>query len=204
MNPREFTSTQVAVPLAASARMYLDLGAFADRERKAIDEAYAFATFWHGGQRRKGTERPYFVHPLTVARILAERGASADLIAAALLHDVLEDTPVLPCEIRDRFGARVCDLVVAVTRSKWRPWRLPPDRDAALLKAADLACNLADTTLGLEQQGRAVWARFAMGRRKVQRWNESLRQVEAVLGDDPLAAACRDMLDRLTEAAARR
>ena len=180
---------------------YLDLARLDERGQALVRHAYLYAVFWHEGQRRKGSDRPYVVHPVTVGRILLDDGDSADLVAAALLHDLLEDTSLLPAEIEERFGRRVRELVVAVTRPRWRPWHLPPDRDAALLKAADLACNLADTTLGLRDVGDAVWKRFALGRRKVVRWDDSLRQVERVLGPHPLVAVDRRMLDELKAAA---
>ncbi len=180
---------------------YLDLAQFDDRGRGLIGHAYEYAVFWHKAQLRKGSDRPYVVHPIVVARILLAYDPSAALVAAALLHDLLEDTSLLPSEIEERFGGRVRELAVAVTRPRWRPWRLPADRDAALLKAADLACNLADTTLGLKEVGDAVWKRFALGRRKVDRWDDSLRQVERVLGPHPLAVADRQMLDHLRVAA---
>ncbi len=189
------------LPLARDADAYLDLARLDERGQALVRHAYEYAVFWHEGQRRKGSDRPYAVHPLTVARILLDDGGRAELVAAALLHDLLEDTSLLPAEIEERFGSRVRELVVAVTRPRWRPWRLPADRDAALLKAADLACNLADTTLGLREVGDAVWKRFALGRRKVARWDDSLRQVERVLGAHPLVETDRVMLEELTAAA---
>ena len=73
-----------------------------------IDRAYALAEKAHGGQRRRSGE-PYICHPLSVASILVELGMDSESIAAALMHDVAEDTPVdggrNQAEIRPRCGA---------------------------------------------------------------------------------------------------
>ena len=58
-----------------------------------IDRAYALAEKAHGGQRRRSGE-PYICHPLAVARLVLDLGMDSESIAAALLHDVVEDTPL--------------------------------------------------------------------------------------------------------------
>ena len=72
-----------------------------------IDRAYALAEKAHGGQRRRSGE-PYICHPLSVASILVELGMDSESIAAALMHDVAEDTPRHggrnQAEIRPRCG----------------------------------------------------------------------------------------------------
>jgi len=82
-----------------------------------IQEAYQFAKQAHDGQFRK-TGEPYFMHPLTVALILAEMRSDMESIAAGILHDVVEDTPHTLEEIASRFGAEVAQLVDGVTKIK--------------------------------------------------------------------------------------
>ncbi len=79
--------------------------------------ALEFATYQHRLQRRKGYEHlPYINHPIAVAGILKRFGETeAELIAAALLHDVLEDTNSTPREIENRFGAHIKEIVLEVT-----------------------------------------------------------------------------------------
>ena len=67
-----------------------------------IDRAYALAEKAHGEQRRRSGE-PYICHPLSVAQILVELGMDSESIAAALMHDVAEDTPVTVAEIKQKF-----------------------------------------------------------------------------------------------------
>ena len=80
-----------------------------------IDRAYALAAKAHGNQRRRSGE-PYICHPLSVAQILVELGMDSESIAAALMHDVAEDTSVGVTEIRQKFGDEVALLVDGVTK----------------------------------------------------------------------------------------
>jgi len=82
-----------------------------------IDKAFAFATAAHAavGQKRKYDGAPYIVHPQRVADIVRTYGGSDDQIAAAYLHDVVEDTQVDIDTIRDMFGDTIADLVSDLT-----------------------------------------------------------------------------------------
>jgi (p)ppGpp synthase/HD superfamily hydrolase len=82
-----------------------------DLVRRARD----FAATAHEGQKRKYTGEPYIVHPIAVAELLAELGHPDEVLAAALLHDVVEDCEVTLAEIEAEFGPRVADLVEQVT-----------------------------------------------------------------------------------------
>lgn len=84
-------------------------------ELEAIRRAYAVAARAHEGVRRQAGE-PYIEHPLAVARWLAERRVAADCVAAALLHDVVEDTPFSLQQVRSRFGPVIASLVDGVTK----------------------------------------------------------------------------------------
>lgn len=77
-----------------------------------IARAVAFAAEHHGVQTRKGTPIPYLQHLLGVASIAMEFGATEPETVAAILHDVLEDTPVDKSELQRAFGAEVTDIVV--------------------------------------------------------------------------------------------
>ncbi len=77
--------------------------------------AFDFAFQLHDGQVRASGE-PYIVHPVAVADLLRDIGASPSVIAAGFLHDVVEDTDVTPAEIEDHFGAEVRALVEGVTK----------------------------------------------------------------------------------------
>ncbi|NLL45967.1 MAG: bifunctional (p)ppGpp synthetase/guanosine-3',5'-bis(diphosphate) 3'-pyrophosphohydrolase [Clostridiales bacterium] len=77
--------------------------------------AYEFAEQAHGAQKRKDGS-PYITHPIAAAEITAEMGLDEDSVIASLLHDVIEDTPVLYDEIVKKFGTSVANLVDGVTK----------------------------------------------------------------------------------------
>lgn len=80
-----------------------------------IISAYEFASKAHEGQKRSSGQ-PYIIHPLAVSYILLELGMDTDTICAAMLHDVVEDTPVTLQEVKKRFGQDVAMLVDGVTK----------------------------------------------------------------------------------------
>ncbi|MDD3594616.1 MAG: bifunctional (p)ppGpp synthetase/guanosine-3',5'-bis(diphosphate) 3'-pyrophosphohydrolase [Candidatus Gastranaerophilales bacterium] len=89
-----------------------------DRSQEEIDRirfAFDFSFSHHDGQYR-ASEEPYIIHPVEVAKILAEFKADVQTITAALLHDILEDTDVKPQEIQEKFGDDVLKLVNGVTK----------------------------------------------------------------------------------------
>lgn len=83
-----------------------------------LDEAIIFAVQAHSGQVRKGTNRPYILHPLEAAAIVASMTDDLEVIAAAVLHDTLEDAHKSVNEIAEKFGRRVADLVQSETENK--------------------------------------------------------------------------------------
>jgi len=88
---------------------------YTGEDRNMLLSAYEFAENAHKNQKRASGE-PYFIHPCAVADILIGIGLDAPTIAAALLHDVIEDTPATDEDIRSRFGDEVLYLVSGVTK----------------------------------------------------------------------------------------
>ena len=80
-----------------------------------VERAFAFSEHAHQGQFRKSGE-PYITHPLAVASILSQWRLDAQGLAAALLHDVMEDTGVTKTEIETSFGKPVADMVDGVSK----------------------------------------------------------------------------------------
>lgn len=121
-----------------------------------IEKARVFATAAHGavGQKRKYTGEKYIVHPLAVSKIVASVIDDPEVISAALLHDVVEDTSVTLGDISSEFGPRVASLVESLTdiscsKDGNRETRKAIDRnhiasaspDAKTVKLADLIDN---------------------------------------------------------------
>ncbi|MCH5155484.1 MAG: bifunctional (p)ppGpp synthetase/guanosine-3',5'-bis(diphosphate) 3'-pyrophosphohydrolase [Clostridiales bacterium] len=88
---------------------------YTDKQIELLDSALSYAIRMHGGQRRVSGE-PYIVHPIAVANILLDIGMDSSTVAAALLHDCIEDTTATSDEITALFGAEICELVAAVTK----------------------------------------------------------------------------------------
>lgn len=124
-----------------------------------ILRASAFAAEYHGGQYRKGKKAlPYITHPLEVSRVLSEEGGIEDVevLAAAILHDTIEDTAASREDISKRFGDRICGMVLELTDDKHlekddrkrmqvinAPGKSP---GAAAIKLADKIANVRDIT----------------------------------------------------------
>jgi guanosine-3',5'-bis(diphosphate) 3'-pyrophosphohydrolase len=84
---------------------------------KAVIDAILFAATSHAGQFRKDGVTPYINHPIEVMHLLAFTGEISDeeILMAAVLHDVIEDTEVTAEEIAERFGQNVADIVLELT-----------------------------------------------------------------------------------------
>lgn len=80
-----------------------------------LDRAIVFAVRAHSGTERRGKGYPYIVHPMEAVEIVATMTADQELLAAAALHDTVEDTDVTVEQIREEFGDRIADLVAAET-----------------------------------------------------------------------------------------
>ncbi len=88
---------------------------YPEEERKLLLSAYSYAEQMHANQKRASGE-PYFTHPCAVAEILIDLGLDAPTVAAAFLHDVIEDTPATKEDIISRFGEEIYTLVDGVTK----------------------------------------------------------------------------------------
>lgn len=152
-------------------------------------DAIELAARAHHHQVRKGTEIPYIVHPLAVASMLIRIKTPEPVVIAALLHDVLEDTPVTVEEILGQFGPEVADLVAAVSEpDKSASWE---DRkshtieylekrandDMLLIALADKLDNIRAIREGLEIDGEKFWDRFNRPREKQQWYYQRLASV---------------------------
>ena len=128
-----------------------------------INGAIEFATGAHAGQYRKGPGRvPYVVHPMRVAARVAEYTQAPQVIAAAILHDVVEDTDYTVADIESTFGPYVAGIVEELTNVRSEVVELRAARkarerarlelasdDAQLIKAADRLDNLRDLHEGM-------------------------------------------------------
>ena len=124
-----------------------------------IKKTLAFATEKHKNHTRQDKGKsPYIVHPIAVRHILSDVGGveDAEVLAAALLHDTLEDTSTTREELIENFGQRVCSLVEEVSDDKTLPRQTRKDlqiqhapqlsEGAVLIKLGDKISNVTDIT----------------------------------------------------------
>lgn len=145
-----------------------------------VKKAVAFAEQAHRGAVRKGTTIPYITHPLEAAVIVASMTRDREVIAAAVLHDVVEDAGVSGQELREQFGDRVADLVLAETEDKSKSWM---ERKSATIehlkhaaieekmlvlgdKLSNIRCSARDYLL----EGENFWQRFNEKRKELHGW----------------------------------
>jgi GTP pyrophosphokinase len=100
-----------------------------DADRDILLKAYRYAETMHANQKRASGE-PYFIHPCAVAEILVDLGLDTPSIAAAFLHDVIEDTPATADDIKAQFGDEVLSLVEGVTKLDKIQFQTREDEDA--------------------------------------------------------------------------
>jgi guanosine-3',5'-bis(diphosphate) 3'-pyrophosphohydrolase len=126
-------------------------------ETGLLVRALAFAAERHSRQRRKDVDAsPYINHPIALADVLVNEGGieSVEVLAAAILHDTLEDTETTVADLDAAFGPRICSIVLEVSDDKALPKAarkqlqidLAPQlsHEAKLVKLADKICNLRD------------------------------------------------------------
>ncbi len=137
-----------------------------------FDKAVAFATQAHSGTERRGKGYPYIIHPMEAVSIVATITNDPEMLAAAILHDTVEDTEVTLDQIRREFGDRVADLVQHETApmSDDAPWRERKEAQLALLANApydskvvamgDKLSNMRALAADYKTLGDQLWKRF--------------------------------------------
>ena len=152
-----------------------------------VSEAIAFATEAHDGMRRKKSDTPYILHPIEVAVIISTMTDRQEVIAAGLLHDVVEDAGITIEQVGEKFGERVKELVASETENKreelpseqtWRirkeetleKLRVTDDIDILMLWIGDKLSNIRAIYRSYLVEGSAVWNRFHQSDANVQAW----------------------------------
>ncbi|MGM9926297.1 MAG: HD domain-containing protein [Bacillus sp. (in: firmicutes)] len=175
------------------------------------EAAIQLATEAHAGQVRKNTTEPYVEHPKRVAAILEEAGFREEVIIAAILHDIVEDTPVTIEQIRERFGDDVADIVAYHTEDKTLSWEERKEHTISVVETAPLEVkaliiadkldNLQSLSRQYEEMGEAVWAAFKRGPEKQEWYNRSVAEAICNMKGAPafFGAYCRLVDDFFTK-----
>ena len=152
-----------------------------------VSEAIAFAVKAHDGMRRKKSQAPYILHPMEAAVIVGTMTDDQELIAAAALHDVVEDADITIEQIEQRFGKRVRELVGAETEDKRadlppeETWRIRKEESLNVLKntkdigvlmvwLGDKLANMRAIYRDFKVEGVAMWQRFNQKDVSQQAW----------------------------------
>ena len=167
-----------------------------------FEEAVAFAMEAHKGQTRKMSNTPYILHPLEVAAIAGTMTDELEVLAAAVLHDTVEDCNVDPYVIRDKFGSRVYALVMAETEDKmldislvdsWKTRKQDSlivlentkDRGVKILWLSDKLSNMRSFYRESEKSGGEFLTHLHQKDPKMQYWyfDSIAKLLESELGD---------------------
>ena len=164
-----------------------------------LDRAILFAVRAHAGTERRGKGYPYIVHPLEAVGIVASMTSDQELLAAAALHDTVEDTDVTVEQIREEFGDRVASLVAA--ESDDLPEGIPEEetwharkqaaidrlakasRDAKMVALGDKLSNMRAIARDYALKGDELWKIFHVKNRKDHEWHyrglaDALRELD--------------------------
>lgn len=164
-----------------------------------LDRAIVFALRAHAGTERRGKGFPYIVHPLEAVTIVATMTSDQELLAAAVLHDTVEDTDVTIDQIRAEFGDRIASLVAADSdipvqdmnaEDSWYVRKqaaidriAASSHDAKIVAMGDKLSNMRAIARDYVMQGDALWNLFRVKNRKDHEWHyrglaEALRELQ--------------------------
>ncbi len=152
-----------------------------------LEEAIIYATTLHEGNVRKLKNTPYILHPLEVAQIIATMTDDQEIMAAGVLHDVVEDTDTTLDTIREKFGDRVAALVASETENKYPgedkalTWKRRKEESLLVLKnskdigvkmlwLSDKLSNIRSLSRLYDERGKALWSSFNQNDPMMQRW----------------------------------
>lgn len=180
-----------------------------------VEKAIIYAANAHGGIKRKGKNRPYILHPLEVLTIVAGLTDDEEVMAAAVLHDTIEDTDVQRQDIIDKFGERVAALVDAESENKREElpaeatWQIrkqetinhinSADRAVKLICLGDKLANIREMARDYAELGDTLWARFNQKEKKLHGWYYSsiFHILEQEFAGTPAIAEYRELLRKV-------
>ena len=152
-----------------------------------LDRAIIFAVHAHAGTERRGKGYPYIVHPMEAVEIVATMTTNQELLAAAALHDTVEDTEVTVEQLRAEFGERIASLVAdesdvmpegMTEEASWHQRKqVTIDRlakashDAKIVALGDKLSNMRAIARDYADIGDALWSRFHAKDPKDHEWH---------------------------------
>ena len=181
---------------------------------EVLNKALIFAVNAHAGMKRKGTNTPYIVHPMEAVAIVASMTDDREIIAAAALHDVVEDTKYTIDDIKNDFGDKVARLVASESEDK-RPelpesetWKIRKEETLEHLKNASIETKMI--TLGdklsniraiyrdYQNLGDKLWDRFNVKEKNEHAWYySSIADLLSDLKEYPAWKEYKELVDKV-------
>lgn len=157
-----------------------------------VDKAIEYAVLNHKNTSRKGNNIPYILHPLEAMSIVASITEDIELIAAAALHDLIEDTDVTYDDLKEKFGKRIADIVKVESNNMLKDYKnlewvevkkleieklLNSSLDTKIIALADKLSNMRAIHNDFKRIGNELWLRFNEHDSKIHKWrfNELLK-----------------------------
>lgn len=173
-----------------------------------IEKALQLASKSHEGQYRKNTDIPYIIHPVAVGMLLMKHGYSEEIVAAGILHDTVEDTPLTIEEIEREFGGKIAEIVEGSSEpDKSLPWKARKEHTIEFLKTApeviravvcaDKLHNIRSIISDYEREGEKVWNRFNAGKEQQKWYYTNIVESLGTQSSFALLIELRDEVDRL-------
>ena len=168
-------------------------------DTQLLDRAIVFAVRAHAGTERRGKGFPYIVHPMEAMEIVSTITPDQELLAAAALHDTVEDTDVTVEQIRAEFGDRIANLVQSESDefpdglSEEESWHMrkqaaidrlaAASHEAKIVALGDKLSNMRAIARDYALKGDALWSIFHVKDKSSHEWHyrglvESLRELE--------------------------
>ena len=164
-----------------------------------FDKAAKFAIDAHHGTERRGKGSPYIIHVMEAAEIVATMTNDPELLAAAMLHDVIEDTDVTKEDIEKEFGSRIAELVAGESdpdikgESEEATWKARKEfvierlakesREAKMVALGDKLSNMRAIARDFDEKGDELWKIFHAPDPHLHEWHyrglaESMKELE--------------------------
>lgn len=171
-----------------------------------IEKAARISVLAHEGNTRKADGLPYIIHPFMVALKLVKYNFPETVIAAALVHDVLEETDYSPEQLKAELGEKVFEIVRDVTNDKSLSWEEKKKKyvesvrngseGAKAIAVADKIHNLESLLIAHAEQGPKLWKKFNRGKeQKLWFENEVLKMLKETW-QHPLIEEYEQLLDQ--------
>lgn len=172
-----------------------------------VEKALRIMLEAHGQQVRKTDGSLYIIHPMMVAKKLARLDFSDEVIAAAFIHDVLEDTDYPEKKLRQELGDKVVDIILPLTEDKSLDWEDRKQRYIQTVKNASpetKAVSIADKIHNLEsiiatyqEMGDKIWTKFNRGKDKKLWFEQEMLKAFQESWDNPLITEYEKLLQQV-------